>query len=118
MRIKNLFIYAVIAFPFTAHATNLVDNLTLAKKCHQLSISLEQLEEIETVSFCKGLISEAAYYTEGAAERFMSPDSGLSKFYLEMASQTLAYTAVEACTQETNISFFKNDISNIIDSIN
>lgn len=118
MKIRNIFLFAVISFPFSTNATNLVDNLTLSKKCHQLSISLEKLAKIETVSFCKEKISDASYYTEHAAESLISINASLSKLYLQIASQKLAYTAVEECTQKTDISFFKNEITSIIDSIN
>lgn len=112
MKIRTFALLAAITVPLTVHA-NLLGNLALSKKCHQLAISIKELSTTEGVQFCKNKISIAADLTELAAEDFIADDMYAARFKLNIAIEELTYTTVENCEQANNILLARNEVEKI-----
>ena len=117
MKSKTIILLLAIAIPISVNASILFENIDLAKKAHQLSLYIEKLSDDETVDFCKANLDSAAIYSELAAELLASDYTLNAKEVLGMAIGNLSYTAIENCTQASNILIAKNEAIVIRDSI-
>lgn len=109
---KKIF-FLLILLPLTLNAANLFENLELAKKCHKLSIFLDELAAVEKVSFCKGKVHSASIFTEMAANDLMFDGLNSAKLELQLAIRDLAYSAVEDCTKANDIALTKYELQKI-----
>ena len=105
-----------LAAPLVVNSAILFENLDLAKKSHQLAMTINQIANSEGNSFCKDKVEKAAAFTEMAAEHFMSKSTSTAKIIIGLAIQALGYSAVEDCQQANAISLAKIEAQKIHDA--
>ncbi len=113
--IKNTILTCfILSMPFTVKAGINIDNMNLAKQCHQLSLKLKETGHAETNPFCSDKISSASTWTEMAGESVTEDNNYLAKYELKSAIKDLNYSMVEDCSTKAKIAEYKNELQILV----
>lgn len=110
---KKLTILGILS-AFSCSGFSAATNIELAKQAHQLAVKLERSYNEENNAFCQDSLLGVFPLVEEAGKSYFSNNNDQAKEYMIIASQSLAYTTVEDCSQAASIAIYKQEADDII----
>ena len=102
-----------VLLSLSAYSSPSIDDASLAKRCHMLSVDLVLLAAAQVDLRCKYYIDIAREYAAFAESLIISKNYHSAKFYLSDSIKVLIRAEKIACLGADKISFSKNEFEQI-----